>query len=135
MDWMIRQEYFIRQEIKGIEKEWRLDFLHARALFFDNRNNIASLNDKIRLIETKELKVLHEKIQQKETILKELRDGILKLTLKTEGLIKEKNITNKFINTHAISRDEFLKEKLRIKKLIDQLDRKFKSLQWKKIYN
>ena len=55
------------------------------------------------------LKVLHEKIQQKEnSILKELREGILLLTLRTEWLSKEKNITNKFINTHAISREEFL---------------------------
>ena len=51
---------------------------------------------------------MHEKIHQKETfILKELREEILMLTLKTEWLIKEKNITNKFINTHAIKREEF----------------------------
>ena len=54
-----------RQEIKGIVKECRLDFLHALALFFDNRNNIASLYEKIRLIETKELKVLNQKITTK----------------------------------------------------------------------
>ena len=52
---------------------------------------------------------MHAKIQQKDTIIKELRDGILKITLKTEGLIKDKNI----------ARDEFLKKKSRINKLIN----------------
>ena len=108
----------IRHEIRGIERECRLDFQRGNALYFDNRKNIASLKDKVHLIETKELKVLHAKIQQKDTIIKELRDGILKLTLKTEGLIKDKNI----------ARDEFLKEKSRINKLIEQLDKKFKSI-------
>ena len=108
----------IRHEIRNIERECRLDFQRGNALYFDNRKNIASLKDKIHLIETKELKVLHAKIQQKDTIIKELRDGILKLTSKTEGLIKDKNI----------ARDEFLKEKSRINKLIEQLDKKFKSI-------
>ena len=108
----------IRHEIRNIERECRLDFQRGNALYFDNRRNIASLKDKVHLIETKELKVLHAKIQQKDTIIKELRDGILKLTLKTEGLIKDKNI----------ARDEFLKEKSRINKLIEQLDKKFKSI-------
>ena len=66
----------IRHEIRGIERECRLDFQRGNALYFDNRKNIASLKDKVHLIETKELKVLHAKIQQKDTILKELRDGI-----------------------------------------------------------
>ena len=49
---------------------------------------------------------MHEKIHQKETsIFKELREGILMLTIRTEMLLKEKNITNKFINTHAILRE------------------------------
>ena len=108
----------IRHEIRNIERECRLDFQRGNALYVDNRRNIASLKDKVHLIETKELKVLHAKIQQKDTIIKELRDGILKLTLKTEGLIKDKNI----------ARDEFLKEKSRINKLIEQLDKKFKSI-------
>ena len=108
----------IRHEIRNIERECRLDFQRGNALYFDNRRNIASLKDKVHLIETKELKVLHAKIQQKDTIIKELRDGILKLTLKTEGLIKDKNI----------ARDEFVKEKSRINKLIEQLDKKFKSI-------
>ena len=108
----------IRHEIRNIERECRLDFQRGNALYFDNRRNIASLKDKVHLIETKELKVLHAKIQQKDTIIKELRDGILKLTSKTEGLIKDKNI----------ARDEFVKEKSRINKLIEQLDKKFKSI-------
>ena len=108
----------IRHEIRNIERECRLDFQRGNALYVDNRRNIASLKDKVHLIETKELKVLHAKIQQKDTIIKELRDGILKLTSKTEGLIKDKNI----------ARDEFVKEKSRINKLIEQLDKKFKSI-------
>ena len=55
----------IRHEIRNIERECRLNFQRGNALYFDNRKNIASLNDKIHLIETKELKVLHAKIQQK----------------------------------------------------------------------
>ena len=54
---------------------------------------------------------MHEKIHQKETsILKVLHEGILMLTQRTEWLIKEKYITNKFINTHAILLEEFLRE-------------------------
>ena len=129
----------IRQEIKGIvngkyidtvfeidkvKQECKSDFIHVR-------NDIASIYEKIHQIETKELKVLHEKIHQKETsIIKELlREGILMLILRTEWLIKEKNITSKFINTHAILREEFLREISWIHKLIEQLDKKFKSLQ------
>ena len=127
----------IRQEIKGIvngkyiytvfeidkvKQECKSDFIHVR-------NDIASIYEKIHQIETKELKVLHEKIHQKETsILKESREGILMLKLRTEWLIKEKNITYKFINTHAILREEFLREISWIHKLIEQLDKKFKSL-------
>ena len=75
----------IRQEIKGIFKECKSDFVHVRNLFFDSCNDIASLYEKIHQIETSEIKVLHDKIRQKETsILKELREGILLLTQRTE---------------------------------------------------
>ena len=81
----------IRQEIKGIVKECKSDFFQVRDLFFDSRNNIASLYEKIHLIETKELKVLHEKIQQKETsLLKELREGIFNANTKNGMVIKRK---------------------------------------------
>ena len=50
------------------------------------------------------------------------------LTLRTKWLIKEKNITNKFFNTHAILHEEFSREISWIHKLIKQLDKKFKSL-------
>ena len=45
----------IRHEIRNIERECRLDFQRGNALYFDNRKNIASLNDKIHLIETKDI--------------------------------------------------------------------------------
>ena len=79
-------------------------------------------------METRELKLLHDKIHQIETSkLKELREGILILTLRTEKLFKELNTTNKFINTYAILREEFLREISWILKLIQQLDRRSKS--------
>ena len=77
------------------------------------KNDIASLNEKIRKIETSDLNKLHL--------------GNLNLFRRTDKLSKEIITTNKFINTHAILREVFLRflELSGLRKLVQQqLDKK-----------
>ena len=79
------------------------------------RNDKASLNEKIQQIETQELK--------------ELRKGFLILIrIQNRKFTKRNKYYNKVINTQTIFREEFLREISCIHKLIQQLDKKSKSL-------